>query len=285
MSPIGRIFLVVNLALSAIFLGWAANALSTSQDWKTQYETAVQEKADLEDAKDAEIASLQQSKDNTDEQNRQLREERNQFENESNDLRAQLKDEKSRNDDLASNVTSIQAKLGDFNDTISQLEQAKDRALERASQAEKDRDAAQNESRAAEMARRDAADAQSQAEQLVAQLESAKRALEDQVSQMETKLTVALQRGGISRDLVEALPKIDASVLDVRMQPSPGLVMLNVGKNREVKPGYTFDIYSGGIYKGQVRVENVQEQMCSALITHAVDGQAISQGDRASTQL
>ena len=42
MSPIGRIFIVLNLLLSAAFLGWASNALGTSQDWKTQAERWTQ---------------------------------------------------------------------------------------------------------------------------------------------------------------------------------------------------------------------------------------------------
>ena len=41
MSSIGKIFVVLNLVLAAVFVGWAANAASLSGDWKKKYEDQV----------------------------------------------------------------------------------------------------------------------------------------------------------------------------------------------------------------------------------------------------
>jgi len=76
MSNIGRIFIVLNLVLSAAFLGWALNALSTSKDLQQALadEQAVHKK-DVE-AKDGELQKLQGELTGVMEQTRTTREER-----------------------------------------------------------------------------------------------------------------------------------------------------------------------------------------------------------------
>ena len=44
-------------------------------------------------------------------------------------------------------------------------------------------------------------------------------------------------------------------------------------------------IDNGNEYKGQVRVENVRAEMCTALVTTSVSGTKIGQGDSAATRL
>ena len=41
MSPIGRIFIVLNLVLAVVFLGWASSNLVNSQNWKADHEAEV----------------------------------------------------------------------------------------------------------------------------------------------------------------------------------------------------------------------------------------------------
>ena len=52
MSPIGKIFVILNLFLAAAFLGWASSALATNQNYKSQLETLTLET-------DADIARLE----------------------------------------------------------------------------------------------------------------------------------------------------------------------------------------------------------------------------------
>ena len=84
---------------------------------------------------------------------------------------------------------------------------------------------------------------------------------------------------------ITALPLIEGAVLQTEYSIAPGLVALNVGSGNGVQRGFTFDIYSGNAYKGQVRVESVRPGMCTALIVRTVTGQAIAQGDSATTRL
>ena len=62
-------------------------------------------------------------------------------------------------------------------------------------------------------------------------------------------------------------------------------VAVNVGSVQGVKRGYTFEIFDGATYKGQVRIEFVHGDMASGLITRTVPGQSIRQGDGATTRL
>jgi hypothetical protein len=81
------------------------------------------------------------------------------------------------------------------------------------------------------------------------------------------------------------MPLIEGRVLDVAMNVQPGLIAINQGSANGVERGFTFEVYDGKTYKGQVRVEYVHENVCSALILRAVPGQKIKQGDSASTRL
>ena len=285
MSPIGRIFIVLNLILSAAFLGWASNALATVEDYKGQLEQASTDHAAALKEKDDEISALNVANNDLSEAQRRFRTERDSAQGNADSLQTQLDEEKRRNDKLEANLAEIQATLGDYNATITQLSGEKDRAIERAHEAENERDDAVTSSQAAEMAKRDAEEAAQQAQTRIADLEVERTRLTDDVASLNTRLQVLVDQTGVDVSEIMVQPQIEGAVLDVRMDLAPGLVMLNVGASHDVKRGYTFEIYRGGQYKGQVRVENVQDNISSAIITRSVPGTSIAQGDRAATQL
>ena len=80
---------------------------------------------------------------------------------------------------------------------------------------------------------------------------------------------------------ISSTPAIDAEVLDVKRDLK--IVVLNKGKKDEVKVGYIFDVYLGSTYKGQVRVQDVQENTCTGLILNEMN--PIELGDSATTSL
>lgn len=281
MSPIGRIFIVLNLVLSAAFLGWASNALSTTEDYKTQLEDANKEHAAALEAKEAELSKMQVDLNDVTRQQATFREERDQQKADAERLRTQLDEQKRANDTMQANLTKIQSTLGDYNNTIAQLTQQKDAAVERAHEAERERDSAVQAKDAAELARRDAVEAQKNAETMVADLQSDKADLEAEVSKMATRIAIVQEQTGIALNTVEAVPTINAYILDVN--PDLGFVVLNKGAKDGVKAGYTFDVYRGSAYKGQVQVRDVQDGMSSALIKNQKS--PIAKGDQAATRL
>ena len=78
-------------------------------------------------------------------------------------------------------------------------------------------------------------------------------------------------------------PAIEAKVLAVK--PEVGLIMLSVGENNGVKPGYRFMISKGSDFKGTVQVDKVYADMCSAKIVLPPKdpNMAIAAGDIATT--
>jgi hypothetical protein len=135
----------------------------------------------------------------------------------------------------------------------------------------------------AQAGQRDAEDAQKNLERQIADLQAEKQSLTDQVAKLDTHLQMLVEKTGVSVSDLMAQEKVDGSVLAV--DTSTGLVMLNVGSEQGVKRGYSFDVWSGNQYKGQVVVQNVQPNMSSATIKSPVQGTVIRQGDLASTRM
>ena len=152
MSPIGRIFVVLNLLLAAAFLGWASNALATTQDWKAQHDAKEQEMADAAAANEAAVAALEAERDQLTEGQRQFRDQRDALQAEVESLKTQLGSEKRRGDGLEGDITTIKSTLGDYNSTIGQLNSEKDRAQQRINELEREKDDAQDSAQAAENA-------------------------------------------------------------------------------------------------------------------------------------
>jgi chromosome segregation ATPase len=281
MSPIGRIFIVLNLILSAAFLGWAANALEKTNKYKDELAAAKKAHADEVAGKEKELSDLQVQLSGVTDQQRTFREQRDGFEAESNRLKTQLDELKRSNDTLSGNLTKIQATLGDYNNSITQLSQQKDAAVERAHEAERARDAAVAEKDAAVLAKNDAEEATKNAGMRIEDLEGQKVALATEVENLNTRLEIVYRETGASAAVFQTQKAIEALVLDVNKDLK--LVILNKGKKDDVKIGYVFDIYRGSQYKGQVRIQDVQEGIASGLILS--EKSAIGRGDSATTSL
>jgi hypothetical protein len=281
MSPIGRIFIVLNLILAAAFLGWAANALATTDNYREQLEQANADSAAAIAAKDKEISDLNIANTGLSEQQRTHREERDQARAEVERQKTELTELKRQNDAMQASLTKIEATLGDYNQTIAQLTQQKDEAVEKGHEAERARDEAVQKAQDAELARNAAEEKTRAADTMIADLQGERTALQDQVAQLNTRLEVVFSETGLDASSVFAQPKIDANVLDVN--PDLNLVVLNKGQKDGVKPGYTFSVYRGSEYKGEVRIQDVQESMSSGLIKQA--RAAINRGDSATTRL
>jgi myosin heavy subunit len=283
MSPIGRIFLVLNLILSAAFLGWASNSLAQTEDFKALLNTA---KADAEatiQERDGQIEDLNTRLRAKEQEASEQREQRDRAQDDVNRLENELAAEKGEKSKLLGDLTTIQATLGDYQSTIDRLSTEKDRAnqlREEAQTAQRDAEAAQD---AAEEAERTAVAEKQDADRQIADLEMTRTELQAEVKKLDTHLAVIQEATNVTIDDILAPAKVDGAVLAV--DAASGLVMLNVGTDDGVKRGYSFDVWSGSQYKGQVQVMNVQPGMCSALLKTPVQGATIRQGDLASTRM
>lgn len=285
MSSIGKIFVVLNLVLAAAFVGWAANAVNTSGDWKKKYEDAVAAAGKDKLALDEELkkvrADLGLAK--TDLQNAVSA--RDEAKRAQERLTAENRDLASRNSNLDASVTKIETTLGEITAAREKAEADSKKAMTAQKDAETARRTAELAQQAAEEAKA-AAEAQLRdAQNQVALLEKDKTKLLSETASLQTSFDTLVANTGVSVLDFANVPKIDGAVLGVETSVAPGLVAINAGSTQGVKRGYTFEIFDGATYKGQVRIEFVHGDMASGLITRTVPGQSIRQGDGATTRL
>ena len=283
MSPIGKIFLLVNFGLAFGFLFWASTAVSANAKWKDQYEAEVAARAADAEAAASELSTLQLNLTNERDAKDARSSERDQAQAEASRNREELDAAKRANEQLRADIAAIRETLDGYNQTIASLQTAKDGAVEEARELERERNAANQAADDAEQARADAEEALRTAQAKIAQLEKTLTTARAQLASAESKIAIAVAQGFDSSG--GGQPDINAQVLQVDTSITPGLVALNRGSAHGVKRGMTFQIYNGSSYKGYVRVENVQDNFCSALIEGMVDGSSIGQGDSAATNL
>ena len=285
MSPIGRIFIVINLVLAVAFLGWASAALSKSANFKAEldeakaahvvalaavkadYDSAIQQKDTAEKGKqaaDLEVNNLQGQNLTLAATNDAQKTSITNMEARLEGMGTDLKEFDDRNEDLAKLVASKSSELETANDEINTLT--------------RDRDDLQTDKDGLE---RDLVNANN----MIAALERDVQQKVAEISKKDTLIATAEEVFGADFATLLAMPHINAAVQLVSNEVEPGLVSLSVGKAHGVQRGFTFEIFNGGQYKGRVRVINVQEDQCSAVVEKLYEGRAIAQGDSAATHI
>ncbi|MBM3976895.1 MAG: hypothetical protein FJ299_07895 [Planctomycetes bacterium] len=285
MSSIGKIFTIVNLVLAAAFLGWAISALNTANNFKADLEKAETQIKTLTASKDGQINELSAKVANATDALSKAISERDGFKAQNENLRTEVDSARRQNEAFAGTLSALDANVKTYNEKLDSLQGSKDRAQAEAKEALTRLADVRETLQTKELALRDANDAIAKAaadgEEMAAKLVAATKKAEKN----QTLLAQVVAMTGVSLADITAQPQIDAAVLAVKSDVQPGLVMLNAGKDKNVSTGMTFHVYSGSTYKGSVRVENVQATMCSAIVTTAVPGAAMFQGDNASTRL
>ena len=284
MSPIGKIFLLVNFGLAFGFLFWASTAVATNAQWKKQFDDEAAAHASTKSDLEGQLSDLQTQLGHERSAKEQRTVERDQFQAESSRNREDLDAAKRANEQLRADVASIKETLDGYNTTIQNLSAAKDAAVADAREKEKERDAALDAARAAETAKRDAEDALRGDGARIAELETQLTSSNKEVAKLDAMVQTMMTRFNVTLAEIAAQPDIEGRVLQVDTSIEPGLVALNVGSSAGVKRGMTFEIFNGRDYKGRVRVDHVRDNMCSALIL-GTPKMTIGQGDSAATNL
>lgn len=285
MSSIGRIFIVLNLFASALFLGWAVKALKTEENYRIKIQQDYGTAQDRVKTLDAQVADLSAKFQLADGSVKRLTAERDAERERAEGLNNQLTDAKRSEQQLKAEMTEVRESLKDYNTQLESLMASKDRAVEEARTAEREREEAKAAAAEAELAMRDAQDLARQQEARAAELESSLASTQSELSSRQSEIETIVAQTGIKLGDFTAVPQIDAAILDAKLDVNPGLVILNVGSDQKVARGMTFDVYRGGTYKGRVRIENVQPKQASALVIQPVKGQKIAQGDSATTRI
>lgn len=285
MSSIGKIFIVLNLVLAAAFLGWASNALKANAEWKSKYDKASAELTEAKKLADADKEKLNIAKTDAEKSVVRLTGEVETLKGDKERLSRDLAEWQQKGATMQTSLATISATLQGIEDSKTKLQADKDKA----EKAQRDAEEAKRVAEAArDLADKNAGDLTTKldsANATIASLEKEKTGLEKTRGSLETSLATLQANTGAKLADFQSVPDISAAVLDVSTAVEPGLIALNVGSNKGVVRGYTFQIYDGKTYKGEARVEFVHSDMCSAILTRKVPGQTIRQGDSASTRL
>ncbi len=124
----------------------------------------------------------------------------------------------------------------------------------------------------------------------MAALEASHATLLETLSEVETQVEGLVADFKLSKLYPGHAPfplplRIDGSVLSLQHILSLDLVRIDRGSRHGVMRGFIFELYRGDQYKGRVRVENVQEDRCTAIVLKSYEGRTIQPGDSASTRI
>lgn len=281
MSTIGRVFVVLNLILAAVFVGFAGTFLQRQHNWKQEYEKKVETSDTTIRERDVTIADMTQklanlnnakelTQNNLDQANREL---------------AQARDEIKRLEDSKASFEADVKRLASIADsTKTAMEAAFARANETFNMAvadQKTRDEAVRAKDIAQAENRDLKNKVAALEETITNKDVQIASLNKDISEKGLLLDVAYAKGFTPS---MAVPQLAGTVTAVTGR----LCTISVTENptdAEIKPGYEFAIYDASGYKGEARVTAVDAERKAAFCTLTVQNGNVREGDKASTQL
>ena len=282
MSTIGRIFIVLNVILAGVFVGFAATYLQQADDYRTKY-------SDEQQARQDDVARLSEQlkaeSDRAESLNAKLLQSQGNLKRQET-RNAELGDENKRLDaqlsQLDAAMQSMKSSMRAVQSSIEQATTASQNALTQALAAQGERDEAV---RAKDVAEADLADARNMIvalQETVGNRDADLVAASDKISEQDIIISniQRLYPGANVPSL--AMPDLKGTVQHV----SGRLVTVVVTDNptsSDIKPGYRFAIAGGGSYKGEAFVKEVDGQTAFCTMTIQPDGTNVSVGDAAMT--
>jgi predicted nuclease with TOPRIM domain len=282
MSVVAKILVVINLLLAFVFLGAASTFLGEKETWKIRHE---KDTADLRKQIDDLNVNLSKAVEDRNGQ----REIASVFQVENTELKAQLEAKEAEATNISETHDKLLASYDRISRTATDLQQTID-------QLNSDKNSLINEKDEALGEKRSAIDEANTAVTEQKRLEREILNLQDQLAQVEkdmnalgeklesTNLVVAqyVDKFGILAE-TEGVPLVRANVLGVNNDLN--IVLLSVGRDDKVKPGFEFTIYRGNEYVGTVLIDKVDKDHCSGSSKKEIERLNIAVGDKATTRL
>jgi hypothetical protein len=276
MNFLGKVFIVLVLVLSIVFMSFAIVVYSTHRNWR---QLAEQQSAKLNDL----TTEINRLKTEHDQRVEQLQAERVAEEQQAGKLEMELTA-------LDETNKRIQQEL----DGLRQQERERLAALA-ATQANNADLAGQTtelakQKRDSELAR-DAQYAQmlaatEQRNQLVGQLETAMER-NKQLSEEVGRMTAAMQANGLNPaiDANAITPTVDGIVSQVRRSGGVQLVEVSIGADDGLKAGDTVEVFRGNRYLGRLNIRETSPDKSIGEVIRSFQQGAIQEGDRVATRL
>lgn len=284
MSTIGKFFVVLNLALAALFVGVSASLIGSGESWRVKAEDADRAHAAALDEKDKALATATSEREQYRGEVSRLLTENNSLKADNKALTESLETQSQKNSELTEKLTGIEVKLGDLESTnkdqAGQLENLRRTANQMRDERDAALDARDAAASAATQAQQNEKLAQGKAGDLALQLAQ----MQKRAEMAETERDIVVQATGVDSSTLGNQPALEGTVLSVDFAGDNAYVVIDLGAKDEVKLGYTFDVFNGSTYKGKIRVETVNQSKSGASVM--LKGSApIAAGDRIATRL
>lgn len=284
MSTIGRVFLVLNLILAGIFVGFAGTYLQRDADWRSQHDVL---KTDTDNKIKELTRDYGSERTKLEEQKRvnaQLSTNIASLNNEIEKLRADNTTKERRVAEFEGTLKQLSASLGKMDAALSTTQNESKTAMERAIAAEK----AQQEAVAAmDQAKKDLDEANFKIknnEQHITEQDAKLAQLTQELR--EEKVLTGLYQERAPGLLSTIQPAVSGQVTFVGNSKNTVTIAVNAGAEN-LKPGASFAIWNEREgYKGEAHVTDYEpgQKYCFARVDVAV-GEKIQTGDAAATNL
>lgn len=284
MSTIGKFFVVLNLALAALFVGVSASLIGESESFRDKFETEVQAKAELQADLDSSVGELTTERDQAKSESQRLLADNSNLSAEKTALTESLETERQQNADMRERLQGIEGKLSDLEGTNGQLASDLDGVRRQYETVREERDSALDARDAANSTANSATDAKNMAEGRSSDLALQLARSQERAAVAEAKLATVVSLYKVDLQSIGAQPQMEGSVLSVDTVEGTTYVVINLGKHDSVQPGFTYDVYNGSTYKGQIYVQTVNQSKSAATLEMAGNAM-IAAGDRVTTRL
>jgi predicted nucleic acid-binding Zn-ribbon protein len=280
MSPIGRVFIVLNLVLAAVFLGMSGFYLQQATSWKEKHVDEVTARAKSEENLNSQIAKLSDSEST-------LKQNLARADEEKADLGRNLRNAEQENTDLKGRLTNVEKNLATINGSVSSV------STELASYNKQNQElrdkylTAQAETQNATQAKDDAEARLSAAQQDIVRLTENNLAMQDENGRTRDEIarlsTIKLAYEERFPGLMVPAKAIDGTI--VAVDANLKIATISVGsENGGVEAGVKFAVFDGGSYKGDILITDVTPQVSHGRIVVENPGKVINKGDQCSTR-
>ena len=280
MSVIAKILIVLNLLLAVVFLGAAATFLGQQESYKVKL-------ANLQTKYDTETKNLNESLTNARNDQRAQEALATQSKNQLTELQARFDQKEQDYNTLTSNHNTL---LGQYE----RLSQTYKDMLEQNKQLSADKDRLLNEKETALTERRQAIDDMNAAVTEQKRLQGIIDDQKGQIAELNKRLNETAEKLETAQITIQAYQKAVGNLPDVINPPlikamvtgvdkDLNIVLISVGKDDQVKPGYSFTVYRGNEYVGKVMIDKVEKDYASGYSVKELEKEPIEVGDSATT--
>jgi septal ring factor EnvC (AmiA/AmiB activator) len=282
MSTLTKVFVVLVLIISLVYLGVSATLFAHRVDFKDKYESEVaahnktKDEAKTDKGKlEADIAAKAKEIQNLAQAAKEAENRASEANREKDAVRADFN--KLKGDYTA--LVAEQSKLQANNDALTQRNDNLNKQLSDEKKLREDAQRVRDTVQAELLASQDRLD---KAYKDIAEME--KQIVEVSRAKNEIESELAYLRALVPNlNNVPAEPKIDGTVLGV--SNNVNLVLISVGEKDKVQVGYRFTVYRGSTYVSKLVVDRVDDTWAACRELSEFRKEAIQQGDSVSTRV